>query len=92
MEAESNRWVERGEACGDVPDFIELQRDHVADLIEGSNRGRAVLGIGDIFQTWIRQRRETITTYRDEVHTSVYTGTKSCKPKRPWMEAMDLSY
>lgn len=71
--------------------LAEFQTEHVLDLCRATGYSTEITKFISIFDDWERDRDTDITTYKDQCHTSIFSGTKSAKPCRPWFERFDDS-
>jgi trimethylamine monooxygenase len=74
-------------------DAIVFQGDHVRDLSEDSGYPFD-LSADQIFKEWHDSKLvkpRGILTYRDQSHTSKFTGTESPSPENSFMQAFDDS-
>lgn len=74
----------------DVDDEIDFQTAYIANIVKESSYPYD-LDVAGIFHPWAQNRRDDITTYRDQTHTSKFTGTKSPAHHTPFMKAFDDS-
>ncbi|KAL3870812.1 hypothetical protein ACJMK2_038852 [Sinanodonta woodiana] len=91
MEADIARWIQKLENATSTVQEIDFQTEYVMDLCHDSGYEHN-LDVKDMFNHWEETKIENITTYRDHVYKSKFTGTVSCKHHKPFMAALDDRY
>ncbi|CAF2158771.1 unnamed protein product [Rotaria magnacalcarata] len=74
---------------------IDFQADYIKDLLAHCNESNAptfdVDAIAEIFKQFLRDKKNSFLTYRDQIFVSTITGKWSLAPSVPWMKVMDDS-
>lgn len=94
MRKDVDVWLAREKGlkdCSALHELAKFQTDHVLDLCRATGYTTEITKFISVFYEWERNRNTDITTYRDHCHTSIFSGTKSLKPRRPWLEEFDDS-
>lgn len=94
MRKDVDTWLAKAEGLKNYSTLLELvmfQTEHVLDLCRATGFTTEVAKFSLVFEEWERNRNSDLVTYRDQCHTSIYSGTKAPKPSRPWFEAFDDS-
>lgn len=85
-------WLRRQEALETHEDEVDFQTDYVKDLISLTDYPPFDLdAVAVLFKQWMHDKEEDILGYRDNVHTSVITGTTASRHHTSWLDAMDDS-
>lgn len=85
-------WLERFRAISDEEDAVRFQADYIRDLINATDYPMFDLDeVVRVFLEWKQAKKTNILTYRDQVYTSVMTGTKATVHHTPWLEELDDS-
>ncbi len=85
-------WLQKQEALQSHEDEVDFQTDYVKDLISRTDYPPFDLdAVAVLFKKWMHDKEENILGYRDNIHTSVITGTTASPHHTPWLDAMDDS-
>ena len=85
-------WLARADAITTATEEIQFQADYIRDLIEMTDYPMFDLDeVVRIFLEWKADKRSNILGYRDEVYTSVMTGTMAVVHHTPWLAELDDS-
>ncbi len=92
QEAHMATWLARADAITTATEEIQFQADYIRDLIEMTDYPMFDLDeVVRIFLEWKADKRSNILGYRDEVYTSVMTGTMAVVHHTPWLAELDDS-
>ena len=70
----------------------DFQTDYIRDLMSGTDYPDFNLDkVAAMFKSWLKDKDESILTYRDKIYTSVMDNTKAEKHHTPWMKELDDS-
>lgn len=87
-----NAWLTRFSELNGSADEIQFQADYIRDLIDLTDYPMFDLDeVVRIFLEWKHDKQENILGYRDEVYTSVMTGTMAVVHHTPWLNELDDS-
>ncbi len=76
--------------AGDHHKEIDFQSEFVMDFVKEADYGYD-LDIGYLFHDWEDNKARDILTYRDQPHSSKFTGNPTPPHHTKWFEAMDDS-
>ena len=92
MQADSEHWQQREQACSNADQEIDFQAAYVRDLVDASDYPDfPIEQVAEIFKQWKRDKKRDILGYRDQRYRSVLTGTLAPAHHTPWMKALDDS-
>lgn len=91
MRKDTDAWLSKMSGLSSILDFAKFQTGHILDLCKATGYTREIEKLYLVLEELDRNRKTDISTFRDQCHTSMYTGTKSVKPSCPWFEAFDDS-
>lgn len=92
MQADSEHWQQREQACSNADREIDFQAAYVRDLVDASDYPDfPIEQVAEIFKQWKRDKKRDILGYRDQRYRSVLTGTLAPAHHTPWMKALDDS-
>ncbi|XP_060062603.1 trimethylamine monooxygenase-like isoform X2 [Ylistrum balloti] len=88
MESDISKWLKKEAALKDCYDDIFFQTEFVCDLAKevGCQHN---LNVKALFDKWEDDKYADVLTYRDQVFSSVFTGTPGIKHHTRWIEAID---
>lgn len=90
--ASIDEWLTRFGALGSTADEVRFQAEYIRDLIEATDYPMFDLDeVVRIFLEWKHDKQADILTYRDQVYSSVMTGTMAIVHHTPWLEELDDS-
>lgn len=85
-------WLARFGSLTTAASEIQFQADYIRDLIELTDYPMFDLDeVVRIFLEWKKDKQKNILGYRDEVYTSVMTGTMAVVHHTPWLDELDDS-
>jgi trimethylamine monooxygenase len=85
-------WRAKEEAAGTAFEQIDYQTDYVRDLCGLTDYPDFdIEACRDMFKEWKRDKKASITGYRDKAFPSPVTGTMAPVHHTPWLKAMDDS-
>ena len=85
-------WLTRFGSLATAAEEIQFQADYIRDLIELTDYPMFDLDeVVQIFLEWKKEKQTNILGYRDEVYTSVMTGTLAVVHHTPWLDELDDS-
>lgn len=92
MQADIQHWMDRETQCNDAYDDIDLQANHIRDLMDMTtyydfDLDRTV----EQWKEWEHDKDESIVGYRNKSFRSPVTGTMAPAMATPWMKALDDS-
>ncbi|XP_069129457.1 trimethylamine monooxygenase-like isoform X2 [Argopecten irradians] len=90
METDVANWLKRLETLTDIKSEIALQTEFVCDLARevGSKYN---FNFNALFNKWADDKLANISTYRDQVYSSVSTSEQGLLHHTPWLSAYDDS-
>jgi trimethylamine monooxygenase len=92
MQKDSANWRAREEKLANAEQMIWFQGDYTRQLIEATDYPLFdIEAVNKTFMEWEHHKVEDIMGFRNNVYTSVITGTRSPVHHTPWLQAMDDS-
>lgn len=91
-EADIKKWVDYLDSTTTDEQHVDFQTDYIKDLIARTDYPAFDLDrVGEMFKSWLNDKKTNILSYRDQVYTSVMDGTEAAPHHTPWIEEMDDS-
>ncbi len=87
-----DHWMKAEEAADTSCDHVDFQTAYIRDLMTYTDYPEFNLDkVAAMFKSWLKDKEESILTYRDKVYTSVMDQTKAEKHHTTWMNELDDS-
>lgn len=91
MRKDTDAWLAKMSGLSSILELVKFQTEHALDLCKATGYTTEIANFYLVIEEYVRNRDSDITTFRDQCHPSLYTGTRSVKPSRPWFEVFDDS-
>lgn len=92
MKTDIQNWGQREDAVDNSFDAVDFQTAYVRDLMDRTDYpGFEAEQVAELLKQWLRDKQESILTYRDKPFRSVVTGTLAPVHHTAWLDELDDS-
>lgn len=85
-------WLDGEAAITSADGQVDFQTDYIKDLMTFTDYPAFDLDeVANMFKAWLKSKETDILNYRDQVYSSVMTGTPAAEHHTEWMDEMDDS-